>query len=443
MKSLLLTIFVALLFFSCQQKKEVTMNVTVKDKTPENVNLYQEKADTSVTPDAEGKAVITAVVEEPQYAILNYKWKRVPVYLEPGVDLTANWDMTPAALVVTFEGKGADKNNFINGDELATPVMKDFGLPEDEFLKKMDEYVEDNVKVLESKGFDKDFTEKEKKRIAYDVYGILWQYARRGQVSDTFYEKIKSLMIEEPWLLQLASYGYYMQGSVDVLANKGIDREKMNPHTSTMNQLTYVQENIKDPKIKEFLIGSLACDYIDSEGVDNAEDVKAIFEANVNDSDMKATFNKLYEEGSKITKGKKAVGFKYKDIDGKEVSLDDLQGKFVYIDIWATWCGPCREEIPHLQKLEKAFKGMNVAFVSISIDENKDAWEKMVKSEKLGGIQLHTGGDREFIEAFRVSGIPRFILLDPDGNILEANMSRPSEEKTFEYLSMFAMPEEN
>ena len=109
-----------------------------------------------------------------------------------------------------------------------------------------------------------------------------------------------------------------------------------------------------------------------------------------------------------------------------------LAGKYVYIDVWATWCGPCRGELPHLKKLEHQYKNKNIAFVSISCDQDKAAWEKMVKSEKLGGIQLHNGGDREFMQAYIIKGIPRFILLDREGKIINSDMSRPSDAKTAE-----------
>ena len=77
---------------------------------------------------------------------------------------------------------------------------------------------------------------------------------------------------------------------------------------------------------------------------------------------------------------------------------------------------------------------------SISIDKDKAAWEKAVKEGNMGGIQLWAGTDSAFTDAYRVEGIPRFILIDAEGNILEANMTRPSEQKTLMYLSMYAEP---
>ena len=72
--------------------------------------------------------------------------------------------------------------------------------------------------------------------------------------------------------------------------------------------------------------------------------------------------------------------FKGQDINGKTLSLKDFNGKYLYIDVWATWCGPCKKEIPFLKELEKKFEGKNITFLSLSTDQNKTDWENMVKS---------------------------------------------------------------
>lgn len=135
------------------------------------------------------------------------------------------------------------------------------------------------------------------------------------------------------------------------------------------------------------------------------------------------------QEKKELKEGDQAPTFKYLDINGKEVSLSDLEGKYVYID-GATWCGPCQYELPHLKELEKKMHGKKIVFVSISCDKDKAAWEKMVKEQGLGGVQLHNGGDREFMTAFGIRGIPRFILLDKEGKIVNPNMTRPSNPET-------------
>ena len=113
--------------------------------------------------------------------------------------------------------------------------------------------------------------------------------------------------------------------------------------------------------------------------------------------------------------------------------LDSLKRKYGYVDVWATWCGPCRKEIPSLQKVEEQYHGKNIEFVSISIDELKDhdKWNKLVTEKHWGGTQLFADCDwsSEFIEAYAVDGIPRFILIDPDGKIVNADAPRPSDTK--------------
>ncbi|MFS4455173.1 TlpA family protein disulfide reductase [Maribacter sp. 2304DJ31-5] len=133
-----------------------------------------------------------------------------------------------------------------------------------------------------------------------------------------------------------------------------------------------------------------------------------------------------------LAKGKASPKFTdYENYAGGTMSLGDLKGKYVYIDMWATWCGPCKAEIPFLKEVEKAYHGKNIAFVSISIDREKayDAWRKMVADKELTGIQLYAKRDESFRTAYRITGIPRFILIDPEGNIVDADAPRPSSEK--------------
>lgn len=130
--------------------------------------------------------------------------------------------------------------------------------------------------------------------------------------------------------------------------------------------------------------------------------------------------------------------FNYRNFKGGKSKLEDFKGKYVYIDIWATWCGPCVREIPFLQKLEEKYHDKNIVFVSISIDKENDIdkWEKMVKDKNLGGVQLFADKDwnSDFVKAFGVKSIPRFILIDPAGKVVKAVAERPSDSVLKEEL---------
>lgn len=127
--------------------------------------------------------------------------------------------------------------------------------------------------------------------------------------------------------------------------------------------------------------------------------------------------------------GVPAFKFAYPDITGKKVALDDLKGKLVLVDLWATWCGPCRAEEPHWEKLNEEYKDKAVAFIGVSTDQDKPKWESYVKEKQLKGIQIHAGSDNELSNAYKVNSIPRYILIDKAGNLITADSPRPSDPK--------------
>ncbi|TXD46749.1 TlpA family protein disulfide reductase [Polaribacter sp. IC073] len=145
-----------------------------------------------------------------------------------------------------------------------------------------------------------------------------------------------------------------------------------------------------------------------------------------------------YEEQQKINKalgkGNPSPEFTdYVNYRGGTSSLKDYRGSYVYIDVWATWCGPCKYEIPFLEKVEKEYHDKNIKFVSLSIDNLKDEskWRAMIKDKDMSGIQLLADKDydSQFIRDYFIYGIPRFILIDTKGNIVNYDAPRPSEEK--------------
>ena len=122
--------------------------------------------------------------------------------------------------------------------------------------------------------------------------------------------------------------------------------------------------------------------------------------------------------------------FNFENHKGGTTKLEDFKGKYVYIDVWATGCGPCRAEIPFLKKVEEKYHGKNIEFVSISVDVDKDheKWQKFVTEKELGGVQLFAdkNWNSDFIKAFGINAIPRFLLIDPTGKVLKADAARPS-----------------
>jgi len=154
----------------------------------------------------------------------------------------------------------------------------------------------------------------------------------------------------------------------------------------------------------------------------------------------KVGIKQYYTEAQKKQQLNNSVSapFDYFNFKGGKTKLSDFKGKYVYIDVWATWCGPCRAEIPSLKKVEEKYEGKNIAFVSISVDVQKDfeKWKKFVAEKQLGGVQLFADKDwnSDFMKSYSINSIPRFILIDPTGKIVSADAARPSNPSLQEQL---------
>ncbi len=161
-----------------------------------------------------------------------------------------------------------------------------------------------------------------------------------------------------------------------------------------------------------------------------------------NKKGLKKMIESIYERYNQanagdLLNGKPSPKFvDYINYAGGTTSLDDLKGKYLYINLWATWSKTCIAEITYLKKLKKEYHGKNINFVSISVDTKEDAdkWKAFVKDNHLTGTQLWSQGDKAFGKAYYTSKIPKFILIDPDGNTVEAAAPRPSDPKLKEIL---------
>ena len=147
---------------------------------------------------------------------------------------------------------------------------------------------------------------------------------------------------------------------------------------------------------------------------------------------IELNYETMHENMVKLAKGKPSPVFEnYENFKGGTNSLSDYKGKYVYLDIWATWCAPCKVEIPFLKQMDKDYHDKNIVFISISVDKPNayDHWRKMVEEEALGGVQLYADNnfESEFILEYGINAIPRFILIDPKGNIVDADAPRPSD----------------
>ena len=151
-------------------------------------------------------------------------------------------------------------------------------------------------------------------------------------------------------------------------------------------------------------------------------------EKNLVTDDQKARAKAIGDKLGESWKGRPWIDFTCPDVNGKMVSLSDFKGKVVVVDVWATWCGPCKYELPYLKKLEEEMRGTDVVFIGVSVDkaEDKQKWIDFVKKENLPGIQLHSADWGIMKTDYNIQSIPRFMVFDREGKFVSESAPRPS-----------------
>ncbi|MBR8534276.1 AhpC/TSA family protein [Carboxylicivirga sediminis] len=162
-------------------------------------------------------------------------------------------------------------------------------------------------------------------------------------------------------------------------------------------------------------------------------DYKKLIEPYLGNEYLKTKVEEYELSINSFTIGSDAFDIEGKDINNKSVKLSDFKGKVVYVDAWATWCAPCKGEIPALKKLEQKYHNKDVVFLSISLDSPKKIgeWKHFVKDESLKGVQLIADDafNSPFAKAYRINSIPRFMLFDKEGKVVSTDAPRPSNIK--------------
>lgn len=439
MKFLIYILFTALLFTAC--KDRITVNFNIRGGKPLTELTLQIPDSSLLIPlDSTGGARYSLTLDKKHsgYGRLIYGFSQIYLFFYKDFSCSIVYG-TPKS-EVEFAGKGKSLNEFVNA--FNTLPTETYRLNEQEFLKVINQRYSNSLKTMDSIGFPKAFkkTEQIRQKLfdAYVVHNYPNVHASQTRqdpvaLSPAYYELLESYLIDDPAVLANGQSQSRLLETVQKSALIGKNNLK-DAREELEVKVNFVLAKFSVPSVKSFLIEKLISSYTSRYGVDRLGKLKETFDQAVINPEAKRQLDVLYTQSQKIGPGAVSPEFNYKDINDKTVSLSSLRGKYVYIDIWATWCGPCCKQIPHMAALEHKYKNRNIHFVSISVDKNRKAWQKMVREKDMQGIQLNAGNDQSFSESYMIASIPRFILLDPEGRIINAKMPPPSNPQTSEFL---------
>jgi thiol-disulfide isomerase/thioredoxin len=408
----------------------------------------------SIALKADGTFVIDTLLPNPTIINIVYNNQVFPVFVDKGDAIKVTLDPRQYKNAPKFEGDHASENNFLLKYEEYKSSLEPqnfeafFTSPENEFIASVEKRSADLQKFIQdyqqkSSTFSQVFSETLQSEVDYEAaqfkmnYPEYYSFFKKDSViklSENYDSFFQNLELENESRLGSSTYRDFIKLYVNYQAKKDTT---IDGKSSVAKSFAQVSKSFKSEKIKSYLHYATM-----KEGIDfSINDVTPLIEeyksVQQNPSYLAEVVN-AYEKWRPLLRGQKAPAFAYEAVNGKKVSLEDLKGKVVYIDVWATWCGPCLQELPYLEKLQETLKGeKNVVFVSVSVDNTREPWIKMVKEKNMKGTQLWAdqNWNSSIVRDYMITGIPRFIIIGKDGNIIDANAQRPSNIEVLKMLT--------
>ncbi len=397
----------------------------------------------------DGKFTLEFENKESKIFSFKYNDEYGTVYLQPGKQVHLKLDTEKFDETLTFSKDLSAENNYLASkvrlNELMPP-SKDYGkFTEEQFLEKWEyKKSEENkllkTSIIENPTMDLDFVANATLDNQYGsassrmMYPLIFKSVtkKEAELSENYYSFLKDLKVDNAYNLESKEFKNFLYFFVEH-HSKDSNKDDASEIAKLTNSFDIVDGLFSAPEIREYVKFDNLKSQLKYGGLlDGIDPLIASFKATSKDEAKKTELDELYKQWDVIKKGVDAPDILAKTIDGEEQKLSAWKGKNVYIDVWATWCGPCKKEIPALEELQKEFAGNeNLVFTSISIDANKEKWETMVKEKELKGVQLlvDNAWDSDMCKSYLISSIPRFIIVDSDGKILDANAPRPSSNE--------------
>jgi peroxiredoxin len=367
--------------------------------------------------------------------------------VEPGDDVTMTFDAKSFWQTLKFIGKNADKFNYYVADYVESDVKQkwndkvraNLSAPIEKQYAYLDTIESVKLKVLESY----------KSKVSPLFYTV-WHADTKAMVNSIRFQALYMEQQKNPAFTlgslspDLRKFLYNMPPQNDTTA-------KSNNFMNYVQQLAYFvyQDNLKvlgrkgdeeasthfkksafqDKFLEDMMYGQVqgSLGYMGISPM--TQKMYDDFMKNYPNHPRRKNLEELYEKKKAFAAGKPAIPFTLRDETGKQVNLADYKGKVVFLDFWASWCGPCIQEMKASKPVKEHFKdNKNLVFLYISVDEKENDWREAMKKFEVTGVNLWA--DKAWkdpvAQAYGIQGIPKYFLIDQNGNFRDANPPRAS-----------------
>ena len=451
MKKYLIFLVLVFLFISCSKvpNARITFSGNIKNNSEDilKVSNYNSTLKEQIPIDSLGNFRGLVEVETDGYYFFQVGRSYTTVRFKKGQNVHVSIDASDFFKSIIYSGDLKKENNYnVAKSQLRANLVGDtkeyFVVPLNEFLPKIEKTRDTLFSLLANSKLSQKDTELEKKLIKYEYlqtynnYKKFYNYHKKVDpvLPDNYFDPILGMNTDDDEIFRYSRAYRNL-----IIENFRLSSKIALSKDTSLTIIDFVKNKISDLKSADIReqIASMLIREIKEENENIDDDYDKIMTLLASDR-MKEKLTLRYKSAMFTTAGTASVDFNYENFDGGSISLEDLRGKLLYIDVWATWCGPCIKEMPALKELVKEYANKDIEFVSISIDSKNDyeKWRKMVPEKNVGGIQLYDaeGLNSDFMKAFSVSLIPRFMMIDSEGKIITAKAPRPSSEDVRNFI---------
>lgn len=400
--------------------------------------------------EGDGSFVIHFDISEPTICRFYHADDGVPIYIRPNDKLYLEVDARDFQATIRHSGQGSSPNNFLRDYHKKyglTAVNRSIAkekvrLPKTSYRQYVDQERKEKKRFLKnfslnhplSRAFetlieDKIDYEWAVKLLEYPFEHSFHSSANSFEVTDSYFDFMNQLKIQNTPAINIPEYQEVVSRYIHRKFKNSIVHSGYNKDNYYVDLFRFSKKHLRDKPLffiqaqaildactygKVELVRSQFADY--KSGVPYPKYVKALKE--------------VYEKSAKLGAGRTAPDFQLKSITNKMISLKDFKGKVVYIDFWATWCGPCLQEFQFVDHLKKHFANRDVVFLYISVDQDEGVWQNFVLGRGLNnGIHVRANGlTSKLATEYNLKGVPRYMIIDKFGNIADSNAKRPSEK---------------
>ncbi|MFP4064622.1 MAG: redoxin family protein [Bacteroidales bacterium] len=464
MKKLLLILVVALTACGGPATGPATITGHVENPAGEEVEIYYVKEFVTNTRE-EAMAILdennrfsaSLPLEEPRLVSVRIPRRSISLYLEPGAEVNVSFDADDTTQMPDIEGDLIPENRVLAGYNAdvankyarMTVLSRAEDMDPNEFRQYVNEIWEEKLNYLENDvrydELNEDFLSIMRANIQYEKLGQLMEYPMAAahfreldspmDLPEDYYDFLDDASTFDDQYTNLSSYVAFLNAYQNYMMEKNEPSEGYGDrdYYEIMFEQSYdaFSGETRDIALAGAVISMIRYGDFELAG----EHYEQFMDLATSDK-FKELVDAEYQQALDLSPGKPAPEFTLTDINGEEVSLSDFSGQVVYLDFWASWCGPCMREVPYARELKTRMEGHDdLVFLYISVDTDEEAWRSKVAEENIKGVHLNVSGfSHEVPASYNLRGVPTFYLIGRDGHIIDNRPPRPSHEDIDEVL---------